>query len=139
MVKHRAGLQNQRENERRRRERTIPRYSTERNGKSQQRVEETDENSRWVKKYGDEVMNNLEEVLKAENKFQKQQKKVVLWEEFTRLEKLDGKVLDLMTEFEDMDIDKEMRSASKLRADMHLGMIQIDEALANMTPAASTT
>ena len=44
-----------------------------------------------------------------------------------------------MTEFEDMDIDKEMRSASKLRADMHLGMIQIDKALANMTPAASTT
>ena len=43
-----------------------------------------------------------------------------------------------MTEFEDMDIDKEMRSTSKLRADMHLGMIQIHEALANMTPAAST-
>ena len=43
-----------------------------------------------------------------------------------------------MTEFEDMDIDKEMRSRSKLIADMHLGMIQIDEALANMTPAAST-
>ena len=53
------------------------------------------------------------------------------------IEKLDGKILDLMTEFEDMDIDKEMRSASKLRADTHLGMIQIDEALANMTPAAS--
>ena len=45
--------------------------------------------------------------------------------------------MDLKTEFEDMDIDKEMRSTSKLRADMHLGMIQIDEALAN-TPAAST-
>ena len=50
------------------------------------------------------------------------------------IEKLDGKILDLMTEFEDMDIDKEMRNASKLRADTHLGMIQIDEALANMTP-----
>ena len=90
------------------------------------------------RKYVDEVRNNLEEVLNAGNKFQKQQKKVVLWEEFTHLEKLDGKILDLMTEFEDMDIDKEMGSASKLRADMHLGMIQIDEALANMTPAAST-
>ena len=33
-----------------------------------------------------------------------------------------------MTEFKDMDKDKEMRSANKLRADMHLGMIQIDEA-----------
>ena len=37
-----------------------------------------------------------------------------------------------------MDIDKEMRSTSKHRVDMHLGLIQIDEALANMTPAAST-
>ena len=37
-----------------------------------------------------------------------------------------------------MDIDKEMKSTSKLRVDMHLGMIQIDEALANMTPPAST-
>ena len=43
-----------------------------------------------------------------------------------------------MTEFEDMNIDKEMRSSSKLRADMHLGMIQIDEVLANITPPAST-
>ena len=63
---------------------------------------------------------------------------MVLWEEFTCLEKLYGKILDLMTEFKDMGIDKEMRSTSKLRADMHLGMIQIDEALANMTPVAST-
>ena len=76
---------------------------------------------------------DLEDVLKTENKLQQQQKKVVLWEEFTYLEKLDGKILGLMTEFDDMDIDKEMR-----RADMNLGMIQIDEALANMTPAAST-
>ena len=43
-------------------------------------------------------MSNLEDVLKTENKLQKQQKKVVLWEEFTYLEKLDGKILDLMTE-----------------------------------------
>ena len=61
MVKHRAGLQNQRENERRRRERTIPRYSTERNGKSQQRIEETDKLMKirdGRRKYVDEVMNN---------------------------------------------------------------------------------
>ena len=90
------------------------------------------------RKYVDEVMSDLEDVLKTENKLQKQQKKVVLWEEFTYLEKLDGKMLDLMTELKDMDIDKEMKSASKHRADMHLGMIQIDEALENMTPAAST-
>ena len=45
------------------------------------------------RKYVDEVMSDLEDVLKTENKLQKQQKKVVLWEEFTYLEKLDGKIL----------------------------------------------
>ena len=40
------------------------------------------------------------------------------------------KILDLMSEFEEMDIQKETRQASKIRADMHLRMIQIDETLA---------
>ena len=48
------------------------------------------------RKYVNEVMSDLEDVLKTENKLQKQQKKVVLWEEFTYLEKLDGKILDLL-------------------------------------------
>ena len=61
---------------------------------------------------------------------QKQQKKVILWEEFSYLEKLDGKILDLMSEFEEMDIQKEMREASKIRANIHLSMIRIDETLA---------
>ena len=43
------------------------------------------------RKYVDEMMSDLEDVLKTENKLQIQQKKVVLWEEFTYLEKLDGK------------------------------------------------
>ena len=77
-----------------------------------------------------ETMNDLEQILETGTKLQKQQKKVILWEEFTHLEKLDGKILDLMSEFEEMDIQKEMRQASKIRADMHLGMIQIDETLA---------
>ena len=82
-------------------------------------------------------MSDLEEILETGTKLQKQQKKVILWEESTHLEKLDGKILDSMSEFEEMDIQKEMREAS--HADMHLGMIQVDETLATTAAMPPTS
>ena len=44
---------------------------------------------------------------------------MIFWEEFTYLEKLGGEILDLMSEFEEMDIQKERKEASKVYSPFH--------------------
>ena len=58
--------------------------------------------------------------------------KVGLWEEYTKIEKLDENILGLMAKIGGLDFIKKAGFAGKRRTDIHLAMIKLGRALESL-------
>ena len=58
--------------------------------------------------------------------------KMGLWEEYTKIEKLDESILGLMAKVGGLDLVKEAGSAGKRRTDIHLAMMKLDRTLESL-------
>ena len=87
--------------------------------------------------YVDSMLGGVPAALEEDDEWKIQGLKMGLWEEYTKIEKLDENILGLLAKIEGLDLIKEAGSAGKRRTDIHLAMMKLDQALESLKPGGT--
>ena len=84
--------------------------------------------------YVAQMLGNVPTALEGGDEWKIQGLKMGLWEEYTKLEKMDEEILGIMAKIGGLDLSKEAGSLGKRRMNVHLAIMKLDRVLESLKP-----
>ena len=84
--------------------------------------------------YVAQMLGDVPTALEGGDEWKIQGLKMGLWEEYTKLEKIDEEILRIMAKLGGLDLSKEAGSSGKRRMNVHLAIMKLDRVLESLKP-----